>query len=999
MVTCWVLLCGLALGPACAQTRDFEGRRIVDIQFDPAPAPLAQRDLARMMSLKKDAAYHADDVASSIDSLYGSGRFEDIQVEVEPSGEGVRVRFLTKLNFFTGHIEITGKISAPPDRGLIANTTQLNLGTKYRDDQLVTAETNLKKLLEANGLYEAVVQPQVTRDARTQTVNFTFRMKEGKRAKYTFPAIQGTPKLSEQTILRATGWRIPVIHWWRGVTQVKTRAGVEGVERKYQRQDRLTTMVKLDELDYDATTRRVKPAMTIEAGPKVEIKAVEGKISKGRLKKYVPIYDEGAVDRDLLVEGARNLRDYFQGQGYYDVTVDFRQSPPDQDRIAIEYVVAKGTRYKLAAVEIEGNKYFRKGDLRERMFLAPASLIDRHGRYSEQFRKRDAEAIENLYRSNGFQGVKVTSEVRKGDKGVANNIAVTYRVEEGAQWFVDHVAINGMTRLSQPVVAAMRAQLSSMPGQPYSLVNVAEDRNAILTAYFSHGFPAAELTYKVQPSGEPNHVDVTYEVNEGGQEFVRGVLLSGLRTTRRSLVEKRMRIHDGDELAPTEISAIQRDLYNLDVFARVKATVQNPDGDEQYKYVLYDFDEANRYTMNIGIGAEIAQFGGTTTTLNDPGGATGFSPRVSFNLNRLNFLGTGDSISLRTRVSNLEQMAAIDYKEPRFLGSDGRTITYTVLYDEARDVRTFSSRREEASVNVSQKLSKSLRAQLGFAYRRVSVSDVVIPTLLVPQLLQPVRIGIVTANLVQDRRDNPADAHRGIYNTVDVGLASNIFGSERNFGRILVKNATYTPIGRNLVFARQTQFGAILPYHPPVGISATESIPLPERFFGGGSDSNRGFPYNQAGPRDTGEPAAAGAMATQPTGFPLGGNALFFNTFELRFPLFGSNIGGVIFHDAGNVFTSVGDITLRSTQRNLQDFDYMVHAVGFGIRYKTPVGPVRVDLAYSINPPSFLGFSGTVAQLLACNPNLPPSQLPTVCTPVQQSISHFQFSFSIGQAF
>jgi outer membrane translocation and assembly module TamA len=140
-------------------------------------------------------------------------------------------------------------------------------------------------------------------------------------------------------------------------------------------------------------------------------------------------------------------------------------------------------------------------------------------------------------------------------------------------------------------------------------------------------------------------------------------------------------------------------------------------------------------------------------------------------------------------------------------------------------------------------------------------------------------------------------------------------------------------------------------------------------------------------------------MATLPTGFPLGGNALFFNTFELRFPLLGSNIGGVIFHDAGNVFTSIGDITLRASQHNLQDFDYMVHAVGFGIRYKTPVGPVRVDLAYSINPPSYVGFSGTVSQLLACNPNLPLNQLPAVCTPVQQSVSHFQFSFSIGQAF
>jgi outer membrane protein assembly complex protein YaeT len=992
-------LYGLSFLPAHAQTRDFEGQRIVDVQFDPAPAPLSSQDLARMMAVKKDAPYRAEDVAATIDSLYASGRFEDIQVDAEPSGDGVVVRFLTKLNFFSGHIEITGKVSNPPDRGLLISTTQLSLGSKYRDPQLTSAEEDLKKLLEANGLYEASVQPQVTRDARTQTVNFTFHLKPGKRAKYTFPVVNGNAQLSDQTILRVTSWRIPLIHWWRHVTQVNTRAGVEGIEKKYQKMDRLTATVKLDSLDYDPDKRRVQPNLTLDAGPKVEIKAVEAKVSKGRLKRYVPVYQEGTVDRDLLVEGARNLRDYFQSQGYYDVAIDFRQLPPQKDQLTIEYTISKGNRYKLASVQIEGNKYFANADLRDRIFLHPASLIDRHGRYSEEFRKSDAGAIENLYRSNGFQSVKVTSEVRNNYKGLPQNIQVIYHVNEGPQWFVDNLALNGIDRLSKPVMEALRAQLSSVPGQPYSLVNVAQDRNAILTAYFAHGFPAAELTYKVQPASEQNHVNLVYDVKEGGQEFVRDVLLSGLRITRRKLVDKKIKIHAGEELSPTEISAIQRDLYNLDVFAKVNATVQNPEGDEQYKYVLYDFEEANRYSVNVGIGAEVAQFGGTTTQLDNPGGSPGFSPRVSLDVSRLNFLGTGDRIDFRSRVSNLEQLLSIDFQQKHFLGSDNRTITYMVVYDNARDVLTFASKREEASVNVSQRFSKSLRAQFGFAYRRVSVSDIIIPTLLVPQLLQPVRIGILTANVIQDRRDNPADAHRGMYNTADIGVASSIFGSQRDFNRILLKNATYTPITPKIVFARQTQFGLILPYNPPAGISAEESVPLPERFFSGGSDSNRGFPYNQAGPRDIGQPAAEGATATQPTGFPVGGNALFFNTFELRFPLLGSNIGGVVFHDMGNVFSSASAITLRSTQRNLQDFDYLVHAVGFGIRYKTPVGPVRVDLAYSINPPSYQGFSGTVQQLLACNPNLPPSQLPAVCTPTQQSVSHFQFSFSIGQAF
>jgi outer membrane translocation and assembly module TamA len=160
-------------------------------------------------------------------------------------------------------------------------------------------------------------------------------------------------------------------------------------------------------------------------------------------------------------------------------------------------------------------------------------------------------------------------------------------------------------------------------------------------------------------------------------------------------------------------------------------------------------------------------------------------------------------------------------------------------------------------------------------------------------------------------------------------------------------------------------------------------IPFPERFFGGGGSSHRGFNENQAGPRDLN------------TGFSLGGNALLFNRTELRFPLIGENIGGVLFHDAGNVYSSFGDISFRFSQQDLRDFNYMVHAVGIGVRYKTPIGPVRVDLAYGVNSPKFFGCQGSYQELLQCaSPNPPANNRPE-----EQRISRFQFFFSIGQTF
>ena len=124
-----------------------------------------------------------------------------------------------------------------------------------------------------------------------------------------------------------------------------------------------------------------------------------------------------------------------------------------------------------------------------------------------------------------------------------------------------------------------------------------------------------------------------------------------------------------------------------------------------------------------------------------------------------------------------------------------------------------------------------------------------------------------------------------------------------------------------------------------------------------------------------------------------------FNNVELRFPLLGQDLQGVLFFDSGNVYSSLSDISFRYHQRNLQDFGYAAEAPGFGLRYKTPVGPLRVDLAYSLNPPSFQGFGGTPTQLLQCNPNVPLSSLPSYCTPSRQTLSHIQFFFSIGQTF
>ena len=977
--------------------REFGGRTVTVVRYEPAQQPVDARDLQRMQLVQPGEPLDLNQVATSIDNLYASGLYDDIQVDAEPEGSGVAIRFITRARLFIGNVSAVGHISDPPSRGAILSDSRLYLGTPFNPDEVETARKNIEQTMRNNGLYQASVGTSTAVDPDTHQVTVRFFVEAGKRARYEAPSITGNPKLSDAAIIKATGWRIPLIRRWRQVTEELTDKGTRGISQKYAKQGRLTATVDVDSLNYDSRTNRVKPALEIDAGPKVTIKALEAKLSKSKLRALVPVYEEGAVDRDLLTEGAMNIHDFFQAKGYPDVDVTFKSNMEKDDEELINYYIALGPRRRLVDIDIEGSNYFSLPTLQERMFLQRNSILLKYGRYSETFRNQDERAIENLYKANGFRDAKVTSSVQTNFKGKPTDIGVTFRINSGLQWKVARLDIAGSSRLD---LSPIRDQLYSIADQPFADVNVSSDRNRILQYYYDHGFLQAAFRYRTAPGPSAATVNLTYYIREGPQEFVRKVIFSGLNRTKPSLIEKKVDIREGEPISMTKITDLSRQLTDLGIFASVNTALQDPDGSTIYKYVLYDFDEAARYSFNVGAGLEIGQFGHTTEVLSDAGGAKGASPIVSFNVNRINFLGVGQTLSLQTRYSNLEQRESLTYLVPRFLGSANRTVTFSILYDTTQDVQTFSSRRAQASIATSQRLNRASTLALRFDYRRVSTGNIQIPSLLIPIFSQPVRIGIFSASYINDHRDNPADAHHGYWNTIDAGVAGSFFGSQRDFVRVLARNATYTQLTRNLVLARQTQLGVIKPFNLASGTNSFDSIPLPERFFGGGSVSMRGFGDNQAGPRDIGTSTELpGIPNAKATGFPIGGNALFFNNVELRFPLLGPNISGVFFEDMGNIYTNFNAISLSYKQANSQNFNYAVQAPGFGIRYKTPLGPVRVDLSYALNPPRYEGFSNgeTVQQLLQCNPN--EANPPPACTPTPQRLSHFNFFFSIGQAF
>jgi len=950
-------------------TGDFEGLPVVSVQFDPRDQPIPAAELESIVGIRPGGLLRLIEVRGAIERLFATGRYSNISADATKDGSGVVVIFRTSGTWFVSRISVDG-VPEPPNAGQLVNATKLILGAELRTEDLRAASESLQKKLEANGYFESRVDPRITYDARTEQAFVDFRIDPGPRARMSVPALSGAVEEHKSRVINATRWkRFGGFLGWKPVSEARISQGLDRIRRYLARKDYLQSKITLENLQYFPTEQAVQPQISIDLGPRISVRTEGAKVSTSRLRQLVPVFQEQSADRDLVVEGMRNLTEYFRAYGYFDATVDFATEAGPGGTNAIVYTINRGDRFKLAGLSIQGNNYFNRQTIRERMLTTPATRIRyRQGRFSDSILRSDLDAIRELYVSNGFQEVRFTSGIDKNYKNKNNWLFLRIEIEEGPQTTVHKQEVSGVSIEHQEHVQAL---IGSTPGQPYSESGLANDRDTILDYYYNNGYLNASFDWQVTPSAQPNQVDLRILVNEGRPQFVRDFLIGGLETSDLEMVLRRIRLQPGEPLSQARIVESQRRLYDLGVFARVDVAVQNPDGLETGKYLIYQFEEARKYSLNLGFGAEIARIGSGTPNFDAPAGEPGFSPRASFGISRSNLAGTGHTLSLQSRLSNIQQRALVSYLAPQFKGRDDFTLIFSALYDSSRDVRTFQANRLEGSVQLGQRLTRAVTVQNRFAYRRNTISGLRIEDSLIPVFTRPGRVGIISTTLIQDHRDNPIDSRRGYYNTIDLGLASKAFASQTDYGRVLARNSSYHRVWRDVTFARSVAVGWLSNLRD----GGPQAIPLPERFFSGGASTHRGFPDNQAGPRDL------------RTGFPLGGSALVTNNLELRFPLLGDSVGGVLFHDAGNVYSGLKEISVRVKQRNVADFDYMVHAVGLGIRYRTPVGPVRVDFAYGINPPRFEferrdGFVPVVPQVL-----------------VSQRINPFQFHFSLGQTF
>ena len=945
-----------------------------------------QQTLRSIIPVQEGKPLDREQLQESMRILFATGRFAEVNAECQrgPDG-GVLLSFANKPNYFIGLVSVEG---APghPTQSQIVNASKLQLGEPFTTEKLDRALQNIRRLMEENEYYHATITYTQLQIAETHQVEITFHIHSGDPARVGKITVQGGGIYSIDQIED-----ISRLHPGDIVTAQKVSDAIDRFRKRLQKRDRWLAQVAIAAKTYNPELNTVNYTLAIDVGPRVEIRAEGFFVSRATLRRNVPVYEEHALDDDLLNEGRRNLLSYMEARGYSDAKVNLkRETDPEAQVMRVIYQIDPGQRHKLVKVQITGNKYFRVEDLRPLLQVQTASLAIPHGTYSQALLRNGIRDIENMYRANGFAKVKVETHVEDNYGAAKNHLAIFVQIEEGPQTRVGTFQIVGSTQLYDPAFQ----NLYTGPGQPFSDSRIADDRDIILNYYFDSGFPNATFEATATPAGD-NRMNVVFNIHEGERIYVHRVLVSGREFTQAYVVDHELQMKSGDPLSQGDLLKTQQKLYDLGIFSQVDTAVQNPEGVETRKNVLVQVQEARRYTFNYGAGFEFqtgqpAKFQ-TGQPRKQPLGQTGVSPLASLDVTRLNFRGRDHTITFQSRVGGLQQRGLISYEAPRWFNNPSWKLTFTGFFDHTLDVATFTSQRLEGSVQAEQIVSRKADGtpvsvmNYRFNYRLVKATNVQVNPALIPLLSLPVRVGEPGFSYLRNHRDNDLETTRGSYYTVDGGVAASYFGSQADFSRILVQNSTYHSFGKTrgtnkqFVFARSTRvglenaFASTIITQPGQQASPNSNlIPLPERFFMGGGNSHRGFGLNQAGPRDP------------ITGFPTGGSALFLNNLELRFPpptlpFVHDNVSFAIFHDMGNVFTdgnhmrdsllrwhqdkslctqslnSVFQIGPNGTNAARCNYNYISHAIGLGVRYKTPVGPVRFDFGYNLNPTVFPG--------------------------------------------
>ncbi len=917
------------------------------------------RDMEPLRALVEQRAgqpYSQEKVQKSIQALQATGNFPKVEVNVVPDLAGLRLNFLLEPAYYLGIITFPGAAKNFPYTRLL-QVVNLPDEDPFDKARVPLADKALQDFLRHSGYFQATVQSDYEIDDQHQLVNVRFSVALGQQARIGDLRIEGvddseTRRLSRTVRSLRARFTGGLLKRGKKYSAGRIHAATSQIQRTLSQQHRLASNVQELPPQYHPDTNRVDVGFKVQLGPTVVVRVTGARLawlhfmSTRQIKKLIPIYSEGSVDDDLVEEGEQNLVSFFQQKGFFDVQVktDLQRQP---DQVLLTYEINKGKKHRVDHISFRGDHELAEKDLLNQVQVKKGHLWSR-GKFSEKLLKQSADNLEALYRDHGFEEVKVTSQAIDHEP----RIDVLFTIEEGPQTLVDNVDVTGnnslpRNELTKPVGFLLQA------GKPFSPRRLSDDRNRISANYLNRGYLNVEVRPSVKRStNDPHRVDVLYAVTEHQLVRVGEVIYLGEQKTRLSLIKKTTRIPTEAPMQRGQMLEAESRLYDLNVFDWSSVGPRKPITDQTEEAALVKLHESKRNEITYGFGFEVSHRGANVPagTVAVPGGppvglggnqiqsseAAFASPRGSIEFTRRNIRWLGETASAALLLSRLDQRALLTYLQPHFIGSRWKSLS-SFSVERTTENPLFAAGLGDLSFQVERDLgsNNNTRLQLRYDFNKTSLSHLLVPELVLPQD-RNVHLSTFSGTVIRDTRDKPLDAHHGMFETVTLGITPTSLGSSANFAKLFGQYAFYKPV-HSVVFANSLRLGLLKSFDGSF-------VPTSQLFFSGGGTTLRGFPIDEAGPQRI-VPfcnVLKGQTGCVNITVPVGGRQLFILNSEARFPLgIMKALGGVVFYDGGNVYSA---INLRNFANNYSN------TIGVGLRYATPVGPIRFDIGKDLNP-------------------------------------------------
>src|SRR5580693_7614510 len=264
-----------------------------------------------------------DEVAESIRVLYRTGDYADLRAVATPEAGGVRLDFIERENLFISQVLVEGLKSPPTEASAVA-TMQLSLGQTYHSQDVDEALDRLRDLLRDEGLYQAQVTATQQPEEASHQINIIAHVVPGPRVRLAKIDLINNTEYRDSELIKLTK-----LSPGRGLTVARVQSSSERLRKFLEKKGHLSARVSVRRGEYNAATNTIPLTVEVSEGPRVLVVIEGAKISKGDLKKLIPIYQEGSVDTDLLEEGKRNLRERMERSGYFDARVEYSVNARD----------------------------------------------------------------------------------------------------------------------------------------------------------------------------------------------------------------------------------------------------------------------------------------------------------------------------------------------------------------------------------------------------------------------------------------------------------------------------------------------------------------------------------------------------------------------------------------------------------------------------------------------------------------------------------------------